>query len=142
LLYAAEEQYHDERKRYHDKKKKGGRAMQDFIKKVKLLSVGLFYMGKEKVEESVAELIKKGEITEKEGKALVNELVVKSKAATKDLEGRIHKVLSDAQDKLHAPLKKEIDVLKKRLAKLEKEGAAAKARSMKKTAKSPRKSAK
>ena len=54
--------------------------MQDFIRKVKLLSVGLFYMGKEKVEESVAELIKKGEITEKEGRALVNELVVKSKA--------------------------------------------------------------
>jgi polyhydroxyalkanoate synthesis regulator phasin len=116
--------------------------MQDFIRKVKLLSVGLFYMGKEKVEESVAELIKKGEITEKEGKALVNELVVKSKAATKDLEGRIHKVLSDVQDKLHAPLKKEIDVLKKRLAKLEKEGAAAKARSLKKTAKSPRKPSK
>ena len=51
--------------------------MQDFIRKVKLLSVGLFYMGKKKVEESVAELIKKGEITEKEGRALVNELVAK-----------------------------------------------------------------
>lgn len=116
--------------------------MQDFIRKVKLLSVGLFYMGKEKVEESVAELIKKGEITEKEGRTLVNELVAKSKEATKDLEGRIQKVLSDAQDKLHAPLKKEIDVLKKRLAKLEKEGAAAKARSLKKVAKTPRRSAK
>ena len=116
--------------------------MQDFIKKVKLLSVGLFYMGKEKVEESVADLIKKGEITEKEGMALVNELVVKSKAATKDLEERIHKVMSDAHDKLHAPLKKEIDVLKKKIAKLEKEGAAAKARSTKKVAKTPRKPAK
>ena len=116
--------------------------MQDFIRKVKLLSVGLFYMGKEKVEESVAELIKKGEITEKEGRALVNELVVKSKEATKDLEGRIHKVMSDAQDKLHAPLKKEIDVLKKKIAKLEKEAAAAKARSLKKTAKTPRKPSK
>jgi polyhydroxyalkanoate synthesis regulator phasin len=99
-------------------------------------------MGKEKVEETVAELIKKGEITEKEGRALVNEVVAKSKEATKDLEGRIHKVLSDAQDKLHAPLKKEIDVLKKKIAKLEKEGAAARARSMKKTAKSPRKPSK
>ena len=85
------------------------------------------------------ELIKKGEITEKEGRALVNELVVKSKAATKELEGRIAQVMSDAQDKLHAPLKKEIDVLKKRIAKLEKEAAAARARSLKKTAKTPRK---
>jgi polyhydroxyalkanoate synthesis regulator phasin len=115
--------------------------MQDFIRKVKLLSVGLFYMGKEKVEESVAELIKKGEITEKEGRALVNELVAKSKEATKDLEGRIQKVLSDAQDKLHAPMKKEIDVLKKKIAKLEKEAAAARARSLKKTARPARKPA-
>jgi len=115
--------------------------MQDFIRKVKLLSVGLFYMGKEKVEESVAELIKKGEITEKEGRALVNELVAKSKVATKDLEDRIQKALSDAQDKLHAPVKKEIDVLKKKIAKLEKEAAAAKARSMKKTARPSRKPA-
>lgn len=116
--------------------------MQDFIRKVKLLSVGLFYMGKEKVEESVAELIKKGEITEKEGRALVNEMVAKSKEATKDLEGRIHKVMSEAQDKLHAPLKKEIDVLKKKIAKLEKEAAAARARSLKKTARPSRKPAK
>ena len=116
--------------------------MQDFIRKVKVLSVGLFYMGKEKVEETVAELIKKGEITEKEGRALVNELVAKSKEASKDLEGRIHKVMSDAQDKLHAPLKKEIDVLKKKIAKLEKEAAAARARNLKKTARPSRKPAK
>jgi polyhydroxyalkanoate synthesis regulator phasin len=116
--------------------------MQDFIRKVKLLSVGLFYMGKEKVEESVAELIKKGEITEKEGRALVNELMAKSKAATKDLEGRIQKAMSDAQDKLHAPLKKEIEVLKKKIAKLEKEAAAAKARSPKKISRPSRKPAK
>ena len=64
------------------------------------------------------------------------------KEASKDLEGRIHKVMSDAQDKLHAPLKKEIDVLKKKIAKLEKEAAAARARSLKKTAKIPRKPAK
>ncbi|MCK7511646.1 MAG: hypothetical protein MZV70_51430 [Desulfobacterales bacterium] len=63
-------------------------------------------MGKEKVEESVAELIKKGEITEKEGRALVSELVAKSKETTKELEGRIHKVMSDAQDRLHAPAEK------------------------------------
>lgn len=113
--------------------------MQDFIKKVKLLSIGLFYMGKEKVEESVAELIKKGEITEKEGKALVSELVAKSKVATKDLEGRIQKMMSDVQDKLNAPLKKEIDVLKKKIAKLEKEVAAARTRSPKKTARPARK---
>ena len=113
--------------------------MQDYIRRLKLLSIGLFYMGKEKVEESIAELIKKGEITEKEGRALVNELVAKSMAATKDMEERIHKVMSDVHDKLHAPMKKEIDVLKKRIEKLEKAGARKSVKSPKKISKSPRK---
>ncbi len=108
--------------------------MQDFIKKARLLGVGLFYLGKEKVEETVAELIRKGELTEKEGRALMIELLAKSKAATKDLEGRIQQMMADAQARLHGPLIKEIDVLKKRIAKLEKEAAAAKAKSRKKTA--------
>jgi polyhydroxyalkanoate synthesis regulator phasin len=127
--------------RYPETKKKGGEIMQDFIKKVKLLSAGLFYLGKEKAEESVAELIRKGEITEKEGLALVNELVAKSKEATKDLEGRIRKVMSDAHDTLYAPMQKEIDLLKKKIAKLEKEAAAARARGLKKTARPARKPA-
>lgn len=106
--------------------------MQDFIRKVRLLSVGLFYLGKEKVEETVAELIRKGELTEKEGRALMIELLAKSKAATKDLEARIQKAMTDAQARLQAPLVKEIDVLKKKIAKLEKEVAAAKKMSQKK----------
>ncbi len=113
--------------------------MQDFIKRVRLLSIGLFYMGKEKVEESIAELIKKGEITEKEGRELVSEFVSKSKAATKNLEERINKVMSDTTEKLHAPLKKEIDGLRKRIEKLEKHKISAKARSPKKAAAPSRK---
>jgi len=113
--------------------------MQDYIRRLKTLGVGLFYIGKEKVEESIAELIKKGEITEKEGRALVNELVTKSKAATKEMEERIHKVMSDAHDKLHDPMKKEIEALKKRIEKLEKAGARKTVKSPKKTSGSPRK---
>jgi len=108
--------------------------MQDFIKKARLLGVGLFYLGKEKVEETVAELIKKGELTEKEGRALMIELLAKSKAATKDLEGRIQQMMADAQARLHAPLIEEIDALKKRIARLEKAASAGKPGSRKKAA--------
>jgi polyhydroxyalkanoate synthesis regulator phasin len=112
----------------------GGRAMQDLMKRIRLLSVGLFYMGKEKIEETIAELIKKGEITEKEGRAMVNEFVSKSKAATKNLEDRVNKVMSDTQKKLHAPLKKEIDGLRKRIERLEKQRASVRAKGRKKAA--------
>jgi polyhydroxyalkanoate synthesis regulator phasin len=118
---------------------KGGMSMQDFMRNLKLLGIGLFYTGKEKIEETIAELIKKGEISEPEGKALVDELVAKSKAATKDLEERIRKVMSDVHDKLHAPMKKEIDVLKKRVEKLDKAGAGKGVKRPKKISRSPRK---
>ncbi|HOD36282.1 MAG TPA: hypothetical protein PLR20_11625 [Syntrophales bacterium] len=108
--------------------------MQDFMKRLRLVSVGLFYMGKEKVEETVAELIKKGEITEKEGRELMGELIEKSRAATKNLEERIHKMMLDTQEKLHAPLKKEIDGLRKRVEKLEKQKIKARAIKPRKTA--------
>jgi len=114
--------------------------MQDFMKRARLISVGLFYMGKEKVEEGIAELIKKGEITQKEGLELMNELVAKSKTATKELEGKIQKVMADTQEKFHAPLKKEIDLLRKRIEKLEKQKTSAKARSTRKAAAASRKS--
>jgi polyhydroxyalkanoate synthesis regulator phasin len=114
--------------------------MQDFIKRARLLGVGLFYLGKEKVEETVAELIKKGELSEKEGRALMIELIAKSKAATKDLEERIQQLMADAQARLHAPLLKEIDELKKRVEKLEKDKrAAAKPRALKAAARGPAK---
>ena len=116
--------------------------MQDFIKRIRLFSAGLFYMGKEKIEESIAELIRKGEITEKEGRALVNEFVSKSKAATKNLEDRIRKVMLDTQDRLNAPLKKEIEGLKKRIDKLEKRKSAAKAKGPGKAAAPSRKRSK
>ncbi|HET6491169.1 MAG TPA: hypothetical protein VFG28_15540 [Syntrophales bacterium] len=109
--------------------------MQDFIRNLKLLGIGLFYTGKEKIEETVAELIKKGEISEPEGRALVDELVAKSKAATKDLEEWIRKMMSDIQ----APMKKEIAVQKKKIEKLEKAGAG---KGVKRAKKIPKKLAK
>jgi len=113
--------------------------MQYAIRNLKLLGIGLLFTGKEKIEETVAELIKKGEISEPEGKALVAELVAKSKAATKEMREWIGKVMSEVYDKLRTPMKKEIAVLTKRIEKLEKAGARKSVKSPKKIARSPRK---
>ncbi|HTZ41169.1 MAG TPA: hypothetical protein VMB77_13510 [Syntrophales bacterium] len=109
------------------------------MRNLKLLGIGLFFTGKEKIEEIVAELIKKGEISEPEGKELVEDLVAKSKAASKELEERIRKVVSDVHEKLHAPMKKEIAVQKKRIEKLEKAGTRKSVKSPKKISKAARK---
>jgi len=52
--------------------------MFDIIKKVMLTGVGLAAMTKDKVEEVARDLAKKGKLTEKEGKELVDDLLKKS----------------------------------------------------------------
>jgi polyhydroxyalkanoate synthesis regulator phasin len=96
--------------------------MFDFIKKTMLVGVGLAAVTREKIEEVVGELVKKGELSEKEGKEMVDELVEKSKGVKKDLEKKIEKIVADTLKKLNIPTRDELVELKKKVDKLEKKG--------------------
>jgi len=95
--------------------------MIDLLKKTILIGVGLVSMTREKMEEIANDLVKRGELSEKEGRDLVDELLTKSKDAKKDFETRMEKMLADALNRLNIPTRKEIQELKQRIAILEKE---------------------
>jgi polyhydroxyalkanoate synthesis regulator phasin len=101
--------------------REGGLKMLDFLKKGALIGVGLVAMTTEKIEEAVSEIVKRGELSEKEGKELVADLVEKSKRIKKDWGEKIEKITSDTLQKLKIPQRKEIDELKARLERLEKQ---------------------
>ena len=63
--------------------------MLELIKKTVLSAVGLTAMTRDKIEELAKDLTEKGEMSEKEGKKLVEELVKKSERAGKDLESKV-----------------------------------------------------
>jgi polyhydroxyalkanoate synthesis regulator phasin len=94
--------------------------MQDWMKKMMLFGFGLAAVTKEKTDEFVKELVKKGELSEKEGKQLVNDLVEKSKKVTRDLETKTEEMITATLKRLNIPTRKELDELKERVAKLEK----------------------
>ena len=96
--------------------------MFNFIKKTMLFGVGLAAVTREKIEEVVGELVKKGELSEKEGKEMVDELVEKSKSVKKDLEKKVEKIVADTLNKLNIPTRDELAELKKKIDKLEKKG--------------------
>jgi poly(hydroxyalkanoate) granule-associated protein len=96
--------------------------MQEFIKKMMLFGVGLAAMTREKTEEFVKELVKKGEMSEKEGKQLVNDLMEKSKKMTRDLETKTEEMVAATLKRLNIPTRKELDELRERIDKLEKRG--------------------
>lgn len=94
--------------------------MFDFIKKTMLVGAGLAAMTREKIEGMVDELVKKGELSEKEGKEMVDELVKKSKSVKKDLEKKVEKIVADTVKKLNIPTRDELTELKEKIERMEK----------------------
>ncbi|MGA3207726.1 MAG: phasin family protein [Syntrophales bacterium] len=79
-------------------------------------------MTTEKVQEIMDELVKKGEMTEKEAREAVSEFVEKSKQAKKNLEDKMEQTVTSLLNRLNIPTRKEVEEMKKRLARLEKGG--------------------
>ncbi len=94
--------------------------MFDLIKKTMLAGIGLAAMTREKIEETIDEFVKKGRLSEKEGKEIVEELIEKSKTAKKDLEEKIEKIVTKSLKKLNIPTRDELTEIKKKIERLEK----------------------
>jgi polyhydroxyalkanoate synthesis regulator phasin len=103
-------------------KYKGGMAMLDYIRKMTLAGAGLAIMTTEKIQEIMEELVKKGEMTEKEAREAVSEFVEKSKQAKKDLEDKMEQMATGLLNRMNVPTRKEIEEIKERLTRLEKSG--------------------
>jgi len=94
--------------------------MKDFMRKGMLFGIGLAAVTKEKIEEAVEEMIRKGELSEKEGKEAIDDLVKKSKEVTQELTEKVETIVADTLKKFNCPTRDEYSELKKRIEKLEK----------------------
>lgn len=94
--------------------------MTDYFRKGMHMGFGLMSLTREKVEEFMDELVKRGELSEKEGREAVDDLVKKSKEMKKDMESRIEKAVNEALDATNLVTKDEMAKLKRRVTILEK----------------------
>jgi polyhydroxyalkanoate synthesis regulator phasin len=93
--------------------------MLDFVKKAIYIGAGLASMTAEKIQEAVDEIVKKGEISEKQGRELVEELFERSSKTRKEMSEWIERIIQDTLDKLKLPTRREIDELRARIDQLE-----------------------
>ena len=93
--------------------------MFDLIKKALLTGVGLGVMTKEKVEELAAELSKKADLTEKQGEALIADLLVESEKAAQALDGKVSAAVRRALEKMEIVTKRDVTALEERIAEVE-----------------------
>jgi len=97
--------------------------MLDYIRKMTLAGAGLAIITTEKIQEMMDDLVKKGEMTEKEAREAVNEFVEKSKQAKRDLEEKVEKIITGFLNRMNLPTRKELDEIKERLERLEQTGS-------------------
>jgi len=94
--------------------------MFDLIKKTMLTGVGLATMTIEKVEELAKDLTKKGELSEKEGKELLDDLLERSKQAKKDLDKKMEDVVTKVLKKMDVATKNDIARLDREIKNIKK----------------------
>jgi polyhydroxyalkanoate synthesis regulator phasin len=99
--------------------KKRRTNMFEMIQKGLLIGIGLASLTVDKAEALVKELVKKGDVSEKEGKDLVEDLLKKSEEAKKDTEAKMQEMVRKALDKLNVATKSELAKLEERIKKLE-----------------------
>ncbi len=95
--------------------------MLEHLKKSLYTGFGFAILTKEKIEKAVSDLVEKGKLSEKEGKAFVEELVTKSKESSEELEKKINDKVKETLKKLDVVTRDELKTLEKRIDKLEKQ---------------------
>ena len=95
--------------------------MMDIVKKAIFASVGAVLLTEEKVRDIVDDLISKGEVSEKEGEGLFNDLLKKIDDTRTNLEGRISQQVEKTLDSFNVAHTKDIKALKRKIKKLEDE---------------------
>ncbi|MBI5593490.1 MAG: hypothetical protein HY881_23795 [Deltaproteobacteria bacterium] len=94
--------------------------MLDFIKKTMLTGIGIAMKTKDELEEWVKEIVKKGEMSENEGKSFLDDLKKKSEKAQKDFEEKIESKFKDLLKKADIATRGEVNDLKNEIEELKK----------------------
>jgi polyhydroxyalkanoate synthesis regulator phasin len=94
--------------------------MLDIIKKTMLTGIGIAMKTKDELDEWVKEIVKKGEISEKEGKNILDDIKEKSEKAQKEFEEKIESKFKDLFKKADIATRDEINDLKKEIQELRK----------------------
>jgi len=94
--------------------------MYEGVRKLVLASIGAVAIAQEELEHLINKLVERGELAEKEGKKLLNELKEKRKKKTAKAEEEINKQVEELMTSMNVPTKDDIDALGDKINDLDK----------------------
>ncbi len=93
--------------------------MENFIRKSFLAGIGFLSLTEEKFRKNMEEFIKQGEISEKEGKELINRFKEKYKDFFNDIEKKINIQVEKVIEKSGLVRKSDLEKIEKKIKELE-----------------------
>ena len=90
------------------------------VRKVLLASIGAVALAQEEIEDFVNRLVERGEIAEKDGKRLVQEVMHRRKKEAQKAEDEVTKRVEGVLDRMNVPSKVDIDALSEKITALSK----------------------
>ena len=96
------------------------RPVYEASRKVLLAAIGAVAFTQDVLEDFVEKLIERGEIAEKDGKKLIQEISEKRRKSFHGVEGEAHKHIYEVMKKFNIPTRKDIEELNEKVAELTK----------------------
>ena len=97
-------------------------ALLETVRRVLMAGVGVVVLAQEEIEEFVNKLIERGEIAEKDGRKLINEVIENRKNQAQETkqstQGEFDKRLESILDRLNVPTRGDIDTLNTKVTEL------------------------
>lgn len=88
------------------------------VRRVLMAGVGAVALAQEEVEEFVNKLVDRGEIAEKDGRKLVDDILEKRKGRAQKAEDALESRIEGLLDRMNVPTKSDIDELSKKITLL------------------------
>ena len=89
-------------------------------RRIVLASIGAIALAQDETEAFINKLVERGEIAEKDGKKLVNEVMERRKKIQKKTESEMNKQVEGMLERMDVPTKADIDSLSKKITSLTK----------------------
>ena len=94
--------------------------MVEMCRRVLLATIGAVVIAQEEIEAFVNRLVERGELAEKDGKKLVEEMMEKRSKKTKKVEDEINKNVEGVLERMNIPTKTDVDALGQKINTLSK----------------------
>ena len=95
-----------------------GNPMVATARKVLLASIGAVSLAQEEIETFVNHLVERGEVAERDGRRLLNDIMEKRKSQVKEVESDLEARIEDIMSRLNVPTKADIEALGSKIMSL------------------------